>query len=92
MSRSILFTNTTIGSRSRAACLMTRSVTHITPSTASTTSSTASASRSDAVTSSEKLTCPGVSMKLNSRCFPLDAGIATVKGVALMETSRSCSS
>ena len=45
MSLSTLLTNTQIGRRSFAACLMSRSVPHITPSTASTTSITPSLKR-----------------------------------------------
>ncbi len=47
-----------MGRPSATACLMTLSVTIMTPSAASTASSTPSASRSAALTSSLKLMCP----------------------------------
>mmetsp|Transcript_23999 Transcript_23999/g.60387 ORF Transcript_23999/g.60387 Transcript_23999/m.60387 type:complete len:265 (+) Transcript_23999:2050-2844(+) len=92
MRRSTLLIMRQMGSCSCTACLMARSVTHMTPSTASTTSSTPSASRIAAVTSSLKLTWPGQSSMLNRRLFPLDASITSVIGVILMLMPRCCSS
>ena len=62
--RSSLLTKSITGSRCATAARIVRSVLSITPSTASTTTSAPSARRRPATTSSEKLTWPGVSIRL----------------------------
>mmetsp|Transcript_29339 Transcript_29339/g.94623 ORF Transcript_29339/g.94623 Transcript_29339/m.94623 type:complete len:206 (-) Transcript_29339:267-884(-) len=92
MSLSILLTQSTMRSRSASACRMSRSVLAMTPSTTSTTSSTPSASRSAAVTSSWKLTWPGVSIRLKRKCFSVEDCSRRLTGDALIESPRFCSS
>ena len=47
--------------------------------------------RNAAVTSSEKLTCPGVSNAFKRKDLPFTSCVTKVTGIALMETPLSCS-
>uniref|UniRef100_A0A2M4D5M7 Putative secreted protein n=1 Tax=Anopheles darlingi TaxID=43151 RepID=A0A2M4D5M7_ANODA len=91
MSRSILLIHTVSANFSCMACFSNRSVLSETPSATSTNSTTPSQSRIDAVTSSEKFTCPGVSNTLMRKLLPFTSGSTSVIGDALMLTPRSCS-
>ena len=64
-----------IGSPSATACLMTLSVTIMTPSAASTHSSTPSANRMAALTSSLKFMCPAQCMHAETRALLPELGL-----------------
>mmetsp|Transcript_13340 Transcript_13340/g.34077 ORF Transcript_13340/g.34077 Transcript_13340/m.34077 type:complete len:261 (-) Transcript_13340:250-1032(-) len=91
INRSILLMTTVMASRSCMACLISRSVCNITPSTASTKRTAPSDNRNAAVASSQKLTCPGVSITLTTKDLSRVSCINNVIGVDLMDMARSCS-
>ncbi len=88
---SILLMHKVIGTFSRIACFISRSVFIITPSAASTKSTQPSLRRNAAVTSSLKLTWPGVSIILSRKFLPLVSGKSIVTGWVLIVTPRSIS-
>mmetsp|Transcript_23123 Transcript_23123/g.49247 ORF Transcript_23123/g.49247 Transcript_23123/m.49247 type:complete len:203 (+) Transcript_23123:718-1326(+) len=97
MQRSHLFTKRHGFTRSCKACRSTVSVCTAHPSMQSTTTMAPSVMRSAAVTSEEKSTCPGESIRLIKCClapFPSSSSSSKYKDtpVLLMVTPRSCSS
>mmetsp|Transcript_93931 Transcript_93931/g.303401 ORF Transcript_93931/g.303401 Transcript_93931/m.303401 type:complete len:203 (+) Transcript_93931:2076-2684(+) len=97
MQRSTLFTKRHGFTRSASACRSTVSVCTAQPSMQSTTTIAPSVIRRAAVTSEEKSTCPGESMRLiRCGCGPLPSSSSSSKyrdtPVLLIVTPRSCSS